>query len=435
LAVTGARLYDPRPAADESIRFHLRWAAETAPRSDYRAFVHLVEVDDPQAGDGHLRQAGRGQELLVDERGWPTSFWTPGATVAGIDYHLGLPDGLPPGEYQLMLGLADAATGGWLPVLDAEGRIVGTTALLLPVTVAPAATPPTPDAVHLAHPSDAAWPGLRLLGHSAPSHAQAGQEIVVEAGWISTEASAGRPQHNLQVALSLVGPDGARAIEQSLPLSRYPTSRWRSGEVIHELYDLRLPADLPGGKYTLALALLDQDGRSLALASGEATVPLGTLRVSVQDRLFELPQPPQQPLDLSLGSRVTLLGYDLEAPPTSGASDRVSLTLYWRSEAPMETSYSVFVHLLDEAGRVQGQRDRVPVEGRAPTTGWIAGQIVVDAYEIALNPDAPAGTYRIEVGMYDAQDMARLQMVDGQGMALPGDRYLLPEEVRLERGD
>ena len=98
----------------------------------------------------------------------------------------------------------------------------------------------------------------------------------------------------------------------------------------------------------------------------------------------------------------------------------------------METSYSVFVHLLDEAGRVQGQRDRVPMEGRAPTTGWIAGQIVVDEYEVPLDADAPAGTFRIEVGMYDAREMTRLQMVDGEGRALPGDRYLLPEEVRLE---
>jgi hypothetical protein len=98
----------------------------------------------------------------------------------------------------------------------------------------------------------------------------------------------------------------------------------------------------------------------------------------------------------------------------------------------METRYSVFVHLLDEAGQVRGQRDRIPAAGAAPTTGWIAGQIVVDAYEVPLARDAPGGTYRIEVGMYNAQDMTRLQMVDGQGKPLPGDRFLLPEEARLE---
>jgi hypothetical protein len=75
------------------------------------------------------------------------------------------------------------------------------------------------------------------------------------------------------------------------------------------------------------------------------------------------------------------------------------------------------------------------MEGRAPTTGWIKGQIVVDPYEIPLNPDAPSGAYRIEVGMYNAQDMTRLQMVDAEGRALPGDRYLLPEEVTLERSE
>ena len=58
---------------------------------------------------------------------------------------------------------------------------------------------------------------------------------------------------------------------------------------------------------------------------------------------------------------------------------------------------------------------------------------MVDAYEVALEQDAPAGTYRIEVGMYDPRDMTRLPMIDAQGRPLPGDRFLLPEEVHLER--
>jgi len=434
LAVTGVMLYDPQPTADGPLRFYLRWAAESVPQGNYRVFVHLLEG----GARGHLRQAGRGQELLIDERGWPTSYWEPGGPTVGRDYSLGLPPGLPPGDYRLVIGVANAATEEWLPVVDAEGRIVDTTGDLLPVQIGPPSTPPDPDEVHLGHPSDAAWPSaagtraaVRFLGHSAPSHAQAGQTIVVEAGWTSAEAAAGYPGQDLEMTLGLIGPDGTFALRQTLPLSRYPTSRWRAGEVIHELYDLRLPADLPGGAYTLALSLLDGRGQIVPLDDGAEVALLDTLRVYVQERLFELPQSPQQPLELSLGSSVTLLGYDLLVPAPGGASDRVSLTLYWRAEQPMETSYSVFVHLLDEAGRVKGQRDRIPMEGRAPTTGWIAGQIVVDEYEVPLAEGAPPGVYRIEVGMYDPHDMTRLQMVDAEGRPLPGDRFLLPEEVDL----
>jgi len=439
LAVTGAMLYDPQPTADGPIRFYLRWAAESVPQGNYRVFVHLLEGGAIGGGGGHLRKAGRGQELLIDERGWPTSYWEPGGPTVGRDYSLGLPPGLPPGDYRLVIGVADADTEEWLPVVDAEGRIVGTTADLLPVHIGPPSIPPDPDEVHLGHPSDAAWPSadgaraaVRLLGHSAPSHAQAGQTIVVEAGWTSAEAAAGYPDQDLEMTLGLVGSDGTFALKQTLPLSRYPTSRWRAGEVIHELYDLRLPADLPSDAYMLVLSLLDGRGQTLPLDDGSGIIFLDTLRVYVQDRLFELPQPPQQPLELSLGSAVTLLGYDLRAPASDGASDRASLTLYWRAEQPMETGYSVFVHLLDGAGQVQGQRDRVPMEGRAPTTGWIAGQIVVDEYEVPLAEGAPPGVYRIEVGMYNAHDMTRLQMVDAEGRPLPGDRFLLPEEVYLE---
>jgi hypothetical protein len=436
LAVTGAALYDARPAADEGIHFHLRWVAESAPQGDVRVFVHLID------GSDHLRQAGRGQEWLVDGRGWPTSHWDVtgiGGPSVGKDYSLGLPPGLPPGAYQLVLGLADVESKVWLPVVDAEGRIVGGTANLLPVEIGPPSALPDPGALQLAQPLDVAWRSLRLLGYSAPSHAQAGQPVVVQLGWLGIEAGAGRPEQDLRVALSLVGPDGEPVLVETLPLSRYPTSRWRAGEAIHELYDLRLPAELEGGAYTLALAVLDERAQILPLSGTGERATLGTLRVSVQERLFELPQPPQRPLELSLtpaagsdGPVISLLGYDLVLPAGDSAQDRLSLTLYWRCERAMETSYSVFVHLLDEAGQVRGQRDRLPAAGAAPTTGWIAGQIVADVYEVPLAPDAPGGVYRIEVGMYNARDMVRLQMVDGEGKPLPGDRYVLPEEARLE---
>ena len=63
-----------------------------------------------------------------------------------------------------------------------------------------------------------------------------------------------------------------------------------------------------------------------------------------------------------------LLGYDL----TIGQKT-VQLTLYWKALASMNTSYTVFTHLLDAQNRVIAQQDNVPVSGTRPTTNWLAG--------------------------------------------------------------
>ena len=153
--------------------------------------------------------------------------------------------------------------------------------------------------------------------------------------------------------------------------------------------------------------------------------------MDAQERIFELPQPPQYPLALSLGPGISLLGYDLPQA-TASPGQEIPLTLYWRGEGAIDTSYTVFVHLLDGEGRVRGQRDRLPGRGRVPTSGWVEGQIVIDEYAVPLDEDAPPGVYRIEVGMYNARDMIRLPVFDAEAGRLPEDRALLEQEVRVE---
>ncbi len=420
LAVVGGTLYEQAVTAESGIRFRLRWRALAAPQADYAPFVHLIDAA------GHLRKAGRGEELLVDERYWPTSHWAAGEG-AEQDYTLGLPVGLPPGRYQIVVGLADAQSGDWLPVLDEQGQVIGTTATVLSVDVGPAAALPALDDLRLAQPATVTWEDrLRLLGTKTPSRAHVGQHIVVEAGWLGLDAVGA---DDMALELGLVAPNGEVAARQTLPLSGYPTSQWRAGEVIHELYDLRLPAELEGGEYILTARVLDGTGAPLASPSG--AYPLGAIDVSVQARLFELPQPPQYPMALHLGTGISLLGVDLPQTTVS-PGQKVPLVLYWRSKGSVDTSYTVFVHLLDEQGRVQGQEDRLPARGRAPTSGWVEGQIVVDEYEVSLSEEAPPGTYRVEVGMYNARDMVRLPVTDAGGNRMPEDRVLLDEEVRVE---
>jgi len=92
----------------------------------------------------------------------------------------------------------------------------------------------------------------------------------------------------------------------------------------------------------------------------------------------------------------------------------------------METSYTVFVHVLDQNGAMLVQEDRIPAAGSRPTTGWVPGEIVEDVYRLAIGPDANPGDYVVEVGVYDAGDPAfpRLSVVDMEGRAVD-DRVIV----------
>ena len=138
------------------------------------------------------------------------------------------------------------------------------------------------------------------------------------------------------------------------------------------------------------------------------------------------------------GEAVRLIGYRLsgENKPLK-PGDALHLNLYWRTDAPLETSYTVFSHLLDPAGRMRGQKDNLPISGTYPTTAWQPGEIIVDRYEIEVAPDAPPGDYHLAAGLYDAATMARLPVSEIQCPNCPipafasDDRLFLPVEIQV----
>jgi hypothetical protein len=151
--------------------------------------------------------------------------------------------------------------------------------------------------------------------------------------------------------------------------------------------------------------------------------PLGTVTVRERARNFE-PPPIAHPVRANLGGVAQLLGYDFEE-----LHNGLRLTLYWQALAEMDTSYTVFIHLLGEDGRIWGQRDSVPGDGALPTTGWLPGEIIADECEVALAPDAPPGAYAVAVGWYEATTGKRLTVFDEGGCRL-GDRLLLDKKVK-----
>ncbi|MGC9335983.1 MAG: ArnT family glycosyltransferase [Anaerolineae bacterium] len=126
-----------------------------------------------------------------------------------------------------------------------------------------------------------------------------------------------------------------------------------------------------------------------------------------------LPVPPLA-TSMPLGQVVELVGLQVEGD-TVRVGQEVEVALYWRALAPMDTSYTVFLHAVAEDGAKAGQIDRLPCGGGCPTTAWRPGDIAGEQYELPITRDAVAGTYQIVAGMYDLATGEPLPFVDAQG--------------------
>jgi hypothetical protein len=306
-----------------------------------------------------------------------------------------------------------------LDILDERGAPAGTEYTLGTVSVASPVTPPTIEELAIPHPLHHDFDGqVELLGYDlSTAEMKAGGTARVVLFWRALHSMEDDYRLHLQVQ------DGEGHVwaagEFPLANEEHPTSRWKEGEVIRGQYNLVIDAAAPTGEQTLNFKLQPSN---LQLPTSNFQ-PLTKLSVVAPERNFTVPTDIQHPLRASLADRVALLGYDLDKA-TVKPGGTLHLTLYWQALAEMETSYTVFVHLLDAQSRIWGQRDNLPAKGTHPTTSWLPGEVVVDQYEIVIDAAAPAGEYQIEVGMYDLETMLRLPANDEQGNPLPDDRIL-----------
>jgi hypothetical protein len=147
------------------------------------------------------------------------------------------------------------------------------------------------------------------------------------------------------------------------------------------------------------------------------------------------PHPQQARLEDKQGE-IAFLGYELDKTVLV-PGDTLRLTLYWRNESRVGQDYTIFTHLLGESYNpasgnfLWGQKDSMPFDGTYPTSRWLESEVVVDRYAIAVQPDAPPGLYRVEVGMYLLETGQRLPVFDDRGQPMPEDRALLEEAIEV----
>lgn len=409
--------FSPEPVdAGRPLGVTVEWQAQARMSRDYSVSFVLRDAA------GH--DWGKVDEYFADSDGLPTSEWQRNDTHRDW-YLLQVLPGTPPGTYQVQAVVYDPVSLERLPVLGESGAPVGTEVTVGTVEVGRPATPPSLDALDIPHPREIQLTeSIQLLGYGLNDDPMTpGEYRTLTLFWRATEDVT----VDYDLRLRWQDDDGNTWAEATLENAFHPTSRWQEGEIVRAQYDLMLDAGAPAGQAILGLDLVQAtNGQPLTGSNVELT----QLQVAAPERQFTPPEQIAYPQEADLGEVVKLLGYDLDRT-TVAPGETLHLMLYWQARAEMETSYTVFTHLLDAEQQIRGQKDSVPLNGAWPTTGWLPGEVVTDEYVIPVAADAPPGSYTVEVGMYEAATGARLPVRDAAGEPVPDSRILLDTAVQV----
>jgi hypothetical protein len=409
--VVGCTILGPSLQTPNKIGILLFWTPHQASTRRISIFTHLEDAS------GHL-WAQR------DNIGYFSPDWIPGARV--VTYHeIEIPPGTPPVDMQLRAGfyyLDDLS-----PLAGANGPFEQQHQGMLLGKVTLHAIPDNASADNStsAHPSRPLGQSGIAFERTSPLPATVKQDGDLDVT-LYMMRSDGALQLNQHIKLALVDASGNPVqCDDRVPLAaEYPPSHWVSG-LNAENHRLHVGARAEPGPKNLVAMIVDQADKPVG--PKESSVDVGTITITPLERSFSAPESAITS-GYNLGGAITLDGLTLStrAPQPGGQID-VSLT--WKDVRPIDTRYTVFVHLVDASGKLRGQHDGPPSAGVWPTTTWIPGQFVVDRHSIPIDAGAPPGDYHLEIGLYDPSTGKRLPVTSPDGR--PAGDYITIGDVRV----
>ena len=98
------------------------------------------------------------------------------------------------------------------------------------------------------------------------------------------------------------------------------------------------------------------------------------------------------------------------------------VNLLWEAIGAPAADYTMFVHVVDDAGNRIGGFDRPPAGNRFPTSLWRTHDRVVSQFSVDFNEPLPPGDYEVWVGLYESDSAgARRLPVTAPGNVHTGD--------------
>lgn len=231
--------------------------------------------------------------------------------------------------------------------------------------------------------------------------------------------------NNYTVAVTLL--DGAnRSLDRhtSFPgRGNFATSLWQPGQVFRDVYWVGMGSSaqdgLPSlGRVSVAMYCYNNAGdRYLPVSDDQGqslgnSISFGRLKLAAPD------QPPAAaPLPmLRFGDLIALERFS--ATPTAypfGAE--MALDFDWAVLGQPAKDYTLFIHLVDQAGNTLAGNDRPLTEGYYPSSLWQAGERIPHRQPLPMPSTLPAGSYTVRIGLYDPATGERLPITDAAGVA------------------
>ena len=422
IQLIGTDLPDAPIPADQPIDLTLYWQVLPPVDEEFSISVQLI-------GANNIRYA---QSDSFHPAGLPLPRWQAGEF--GVDQHrLTALVATPPGEYDLTVFVYKLANGQRLDTFNKNNLPIGNEYHLGTVTLTQPTTFPNPDELQISQrktADDEISPFLaenvQLLGFDLPiQDAVVGDFLPITLFWYAPSP----PQQDYLSGFWI------SCEKQGIIIPSYPRDdsapdvNWQEGKVERVDLTLHIPLYTAQGNPVqddACTLYLDLESKSEEGAQEREFITLTNLQVTAPDRNFDLPDTAVS-INQSLANQVTLAAYELNQNSVE-VGETIPLTLYWQPETLFSEDYKVFVQLLGQDGRIVAQQDKIPADGARPTTGWIPDEIIYDSYELIIPTDAPAGTYQLITGLYNAQTGQRLTLADQSGDAIT---IPIPIEVKL----
>ncbi|MCB0197277.1 MAG: glycosyltransferase family 39 protein [Anaerolineae bacterium] len=221
-----------------------------------------------------------------------------------------------------------------------------------------------------------------------------------------------------------------------IPQNFYTTLLWVPGEIVSDAYEVPVDADAPPGIYWLDVGFYpaNKPADSLPLVvDGQPIdrtgVMIGPIKVGGPPPHLTTDNPqPENPLGISIGHQITLLGYTLTADklkpsatqdqPTDASNamnSTNSLTLYWHADTTPSADYTAFLHFFNRNDELIAQADAPPAAGAYPTSLWDTGETIIDTRPL---PDLPPDQYTLRLGLYNPATGERLPVANAPDNAI-----------------
>ena len=258
-----------------------------------------------------------------------------------------------------------------------------------------------------------------VYGFDTSRDARAGEVMTVLWYWRILAAD----QREFVFSNQLFGADGRR--HGQLDDRAFAPGYWPADTTGITTFEIEIDPQTPTGAYWLRVGTYDrgrQDTSNLPVFDAQGNqagnyLRLGPIKVHGRppapslEGLLPSPPNPDNILPAAFADQIDLLGYNLSHHRLASGQS-LELTLFWSPRGRPTQDYTVFVHLLDSQGQLQGQADSPPTSGKYPTSVWDAGEVIADLHTLSLAPDLPAGEYNLAIGLYDPQTGQRLQIAD-----------------------